>query len=134
MNPKPYKFHRIIGESEGTDVLYREYMAPVVEHLMRGFNGAVLAYGQTNSGKTTTIRGHGKAPGGLLSLTIRDLLNLMAADTEPGRWSLRMSYLEVYNEVILDLLTGRADLRLHDCKDGSLRVAELSEDVARNLQ
>jgi len=39
--------------------LYQECGAPIVDSIMRGYNGTIFAYGQTGSGKTFTMEGKG---------------------------------------------------------------------------
>ena len=113
------------GDDESAAALHRERVAPLVQRVLRGFNAVVMAYGQTSSGKTTMIRG--QRGGGLVSKCVRGLLDGIAADADPGRWALSLSYLEIYNESVNDLLNGACGLALFDQKDGGLRVADLTE-------
>ena len=69
----------------------------------------VFAYGQTSSGKTTTIRGDAGREG-LIPLCVRQVLDAVGAANRDAPsshgWSVKMSYLEIYNETIGDLLSG----------------------------
>lgn len=60
-------------------------------------NVAILAYGQTGSGKTFTMNGTAASPG-LVPLVLQDLLSAS---------SVRVSFIEIYNERIIDLLDNR---------------------------
>merc|ERR1711957_45499 len=80
-----------------------------VQSALDGYKVSIFAYGQTGSGKTFTMQG-GEDQGswGLIPRSLR----LIFAEAERMRsagwqWDLKASYLEVYNEVIRDLL--RAD-------------------------
>ena len=46
-----YAFDYIFGEQARTDEVYQKVVAPIVEKSLQGFNGTVLCYGQTSSGK-----------------------------------------------------------------------------------
>ncbi|KVH93143.1 Kinesin, motor domain-containing protein [Cynara cardunculus var. scolymus] len=64
--------------------------------------GTVFAYGVTSSGKTHTMHGDCNSPG-IIPLAIKDVFSII--QDMPGReFLLRVSYLEIYNEVINDLL------------------------------
>ncbi|KAL8160373.1 hypothetical protein V2J09_001910 [Rumex salicifolius] len=64
--------------------------------------GTVFAYGVTSSGKTHTMHGDHNCPG-IIPLAIKDVFS-MIQDTPGREFLLRVSYLEIYNEVINDLL------------------------------
>ena len=96
----PYRFDRIYGPDEGVAALHSEKVSRIVQQAMGGYHGAVLAYGQTASGKTTMVRGSvGVRDEGLITRCVDQLLTAFAAEEEPSRYSLHLSYLEVYNEV-----------------------------------
>ena len=123
-----YRFDRVYGEDEGTSVLHEERVSHITRHAMRGFNAAVMAYGQTSSGKTTMIRGSPDVEDeGLISRCVTQLFEEIDADDDPDRWSLQLSYIEIYNEVVGDLLTGATNLTLYDRKGGGLTVEGLEE-------
>uniref|UniRef100_A0A1S4CVL8 Kinesin-related protein 11-like n=1 Tax=Nicotiana tabacum TaxID=4097 RepID=A0A1S4CVL8_TOBAC len=85
------------------------------------FAGTVFAYGVTSSGKTHTMHGEQKSPG-IIPLAVKDVFGII--QETPGReFLLRVSYLEIYNEVINDLLdpTGQ-NLRVRE--DGQVCLNE----------
>jgi hypothetical protein len=122
----PYTFDRVFGENEGTSSLHKESVANLVDRATQGFNATVFAYGQTSSGKTTTIRG-ARSDDGLIALAVRRLFTRIDTDDEPSRWSVTLSYMEIYNEVLGDLLTGSTGLQIFETKGGRLRVEHLKE-------
>ncbi|VAH17306.1 unnamed protein product [Triticum turgidum subsp. durum] len=94
---------------------------------MEGINGTVFAYGVTSSGKTHTMHGDQNCPG-IIPLAIKDVFSLI--QETPGReFLLRVSYLEIYNEVINDLLdpTGQ-NLRVREDAQGTY-VEGIKEEV-----
>jgi centromeric protein E len=70
---------------------------------MDGYNAVVFAYGQTASGKTFTLTGSPSNPG-IIPLAISDLFSQIRS-TPDREFLLRASYLELYNEAIIDLLS-----------------------------
>lgn len=91
--------------------VYARSAAHVVARAMEGYNGTILAYGQTGSGKTHSMLGTGTDPG-IVPRAVFDVFAAVAAAERAGtttmsarkRFTLRVSYLEVHNEEINDLL------------------------------
>jgi kinesin family protein 5 len=147
-----FSFDYIYGPEAGQERIYRDLGAPILAHAMHGFNGTILAYGQTGSGKTYTMLGGEDATPDLLAESAgivprlsRELFALLdaerAASTESvgvaTRSVVSCSFLEVYNEVLYDLLEtgGRADsqnrqapqLDIRESAAGGCRVHGLVE-------
>lgn len=85
-------------------------------HSSLGYNCTVLAYGQTGTGKTYTMEGDpasnipiDKDPAaGIIPRALSNLFdNLIAGNAT--EWSVRVSFLELYNEEIFDLLSSADD-------------------------
>ena len=70
---------------------------------MKGFNATVFAYGATGAGKTYTMIGDEKNYG-LMLIAIEDLFRRIEQFSKDRDYTLHIQYLEVYNEVIKDLL------------------------------
>ncbi|CAA7391963.1 unnamed protein product [Spirodela intermedia] len=122
-----YAFDRVFGPSTATKVVYDVAAKPVVKAAMEGINGTVFAYGVTSSGKTHTMHGDQASPG-MIPLAIKDVFS-MIQDTPGREFLLRVSYLEIYNEVINDLLdpTGQ-NLRVREDAQGTY-VEGIKEEV-----
>lgn len=71
-----FEFDRVFGEDCKTSEVYQSRTEDIVAAAVRGFNGTVFAYGQTNSGKTYTIRGSATEPG-VIRLAVRDMFDLI---------------------------------------------------------
>ncbi|KAK3020708.1 hypothetical protein RJ639_046571 [Escallonia herrerae] len=91
--PSKFEFDRIFGEECKTIEVYKARTKQLVDAAVRGFNGiashfialsldilvvtgTVFAYGQTNSGKTHTMRGVAVEPG-VIPLAVHDLFNII---------------------------------------------------------
>ncbi|KAK4433711.1 Kinesin-like protein KIN-7E, chloroplastic [Sesamum alatum] len=122
-----YGFDRVFGPATTTRHVYDVAAQHVVGGAMEGINGTVFAYGVTSSGKTHTMHGEQKSPG-IIPLAVKDVFGII--QETPGReFLLRVSYLEIYNEVINDLLhpTGQ-NLRIREDSQG-IYVEGIKEEV-----
>ncbi|EEF49475.1 kinesin heavy chain, putative [Ricinus communis] len=122
-----YAFDRVFGPHSTSNEVYEVAAKPVVKAAMEGVNGTVFAYGVTSSGKTHTMHGDQNSPG-IIPLAIKDVFS-MIQDTPGREFLLRVSYLEIYNEVINDLLdpTGQ-NLRVREDAQGTY-VEGIKEEV-----
>ncbi|PNY04024.1 kinesin motor catalytic domain protein [Trifolium pratense] len=122
-----YAFDRVFGPHTNSDEVYEVAAKPVVKAAMEGVNGTVFAYGVTSSGKTHTMHGDQNSPG-IIPLAIKDVFSSIQ-DTPGREFLLRVSYLEIYNEVINDLLdpTGQ-NLRVREDAQGTY-VEGIKEEV-----
>ncbi|KAF2550558.1 hypothetical protein F2Q68_00038097, partial [Brassica cretica] len=118
---------KVFGPQANTMDVYDVAARPVVKAAMEGVNGTVFAYGVTSSGKTHTMHGDQESPG-IIPLAIKDVFSIIQ-DTPGREFLLRVSYLEIYNEVINDLLdpTGQ-NLRVREDSQGTY-VEGIKEEV-----
>ncbi|EYU37843.1 hypothetical protein ABFS82_02G018900 [Erythranthe guttata] len=122
-----YAFDRVFGPDTHTEEVYEVAARPVIKAAMEGINGTVFAYGVTSSGKTHTMHGDQYSPG-IIPLAIKDVFSIIQ-DTPGREFLLRVSYIEIYNEVINDLLdpTGQ-NLRVREDVQGTY-VEGIKEEV-----
>ncbi|OMO78503.1 hypothetical protein COLO4_24737 [Corchorus olitorius] len=118
---------RVFGPATTTRHVYDIAAQHVVSGAMQGINGTVFAYGVTSSGKTHTMHGEQKSPG-IIPLAVKDVFATIQ-ETPDREFLLRVSYLEIYNEVINDLLdpTGQ-NLRIREDAQGTY-VEGIKEEV-----
>lgn len=117
-----------------TSSLYENQISPLVTKAMQGFNSTIFAYGQTGSGKTHTMSGT-EDEVGIIPLAIAGVFEDI--ENNPARhYLLRVSYLEIYNEQIRDLLSVKKSLTdaekptLH-VDNGQVIVRPLVESIVR---
>ena len=67
----------------------------------QGYNGAIIAYGQTGTGKTYTMEGARTGPDrGIIPRAVEEVFACIEHDAAPGsKYLVRASYLQIYNEV-----------------------------------
>ncbi|XP_069781405.1 centromere-associated protein E isoform X2 [Narcine bancroftii] len=127
---KLFSFDRVFDENETTQTVYNEVAHSIVCSITQGYNGTIFAYGQTSSGKTYTMMGNANAPG-IIPLAICNLFKVIN-DMPNREFLLRVSYMEIYNESVSDLLSdskGRS-LEVREAMEGMIYVADLTEEVA----
>ncbi|SPQ96372.1 unnamed protein product (mitochondrion) [Plasmodiophora brassicae] len=126
-----FTFDHVFDESHSTEALYQAIAAPIVNASMQGINGTIFAYGQTSSGKTHTMTGSREAPG-VVPYALSDIFQFIA-DHVDREFLLRVSHLEIYNEVIRDLLNPEnTNLKIHESADGNVFVGKLTECNVRS--
>jgi len=101
----PFSFDKVFGPKSQQEELFAE-VSGLVQSALDGFKVCIFAYGQTGSGKTYTMQG-GEAPSswGLIPRSLRQIFQSAELMRAKGwQWTLRASFMEVYNEVLRDLL------------------------------
>ncbi|KAK4367067.1 hypothetical protein RND71_014947 [Anisodus tanguticus] len=102
-NSEFYKFDEIFAESASQKRIYETVAKPVVESVLNGYNGTVMAYGQTGTGKTYTLGKMGKDDVSERGIMVRALEDIIV-NTNSTSDSVEMSFLQLYMESIQDLL------------------------------
>ncbi|XP_021295517.1 kinesin-like protein KIN-UC isoform X1 [Herrania umbratica] len=98
-----YKFDEVFTETASQKRVYEVVAKPVVESVLSGYNGTVMAYGQTGTGKTFTLGRLGKDDASERGIMVRALEDIMANITIASD-TVEVSYLQLYMESIQDLL------------------------------
>ncbi|OZJ06789.1 hypothetical protein BZG36_00143 [Bifiguratus adelaidae] len=127
-----YTFDRVFNGAD-TGTIYDYVGKDIVESATRGVNGTIFAYGQTSSGKTFTMHGSHNTPG-IIQLAIRDVFKLIEETTD-REFLIQVSYLEIYNEVIRDLLNPENDnLRINEDPKRGVYVGKCTAEAVSNEQ
>ncbi|XP_028806944.1 kinesin-like protein KIN-7N [Neltuma alba] len=128
-----YAFDHIFDESSTNASVYDLLTKDIINAAVEGFNGTAFAYGQTSSGKTYTMNGSETDPG-LIPRAVEDIFRKiqMASDRE---FLIRVSYMEIYNEEINDLLVvENQKLQIHESLERGIFVAGLREEIVNNAE
>ncbi|GAB2295466.1 Kinesin-like protein KIN-7D, chloroplastic [Dionaea muscipula] len=122
-----YAYDRVFGPTTTTRHVYDIAAQHVVSGAMEGINGTIFAYGVTSSGKTHTMHGDQRSPG-IIPLAVKDAFSIIQ-ETPTREFLLRVSYLEIYNEVVNDLLNPAGqNLRIREDHQG-IFVEGIKEEV-----
>ncbi|XP_077444270.1 kinesin-like protein KIF18A [Stigmatopora argus] len=108
-----FVFDHVFAEDSTQDEIFENTTKGVLDGVMNGFNCTVFAYGSTGSGKTHTMLGTPNDPG-VMYRTLKDLFKRMDDAKEEKEFSVAVSYLEVYNEQIRDLLANAGPLAVRE--------------------
>ncbi|XP_037578060.1 kinesin-like protein KIF11 [Dermacentor silvarum] len=143
---KSFTFDKVFGPDAKQIDVYRAVMEPTIAEVTMGYNCTVFAYGQTGTGKTFTMEGErsnvnlGWADdplAGVIPRTLQQLFEeLQSQDLE---FTIKVSFLELYNEELFDLLSAHEDTtRLKIFEDssrkGSVIIQGLEEITVHNRE
>lgn len=141
---KNFQFDRVFApDAQQTDV-YKTVVRPLIDQVLLGFNCTVFAYGQTGTGKTYTMEGDRSDSElnweedphcGIIPRAVSQLFDTLK-DTD-NEFTVRVSFLELYNEDTYDLLSSISDttkLKIFDDaqKKGSVIVGGLEEIIVQS--
>ncbi|XP_009884328.1 PREDICTED: kinesin-like protein KIF19 [Charadrius vociferus] len=131
---KTFVFDMVFDHRATQEEVYVSTTKSLIEGVISGYNATIFAYGPTGAGKTYTMLGTDCEPG-IYIRTLDDLFKALEATAEEMEYTVSMSYLEIYNEVIRDLLnpsSGFLDLR--EDSRGSIQIAGITEVSTTNAQ
>ncbi|KAH0613476.1 uncharacterized protein H6S33_005362 [Morchella sextelata] len=131
-----FGFDRVFDETATQDEVYEATTRSLLDSVLDGFNSTVFAYGATGCGKTHTISGTPQHPG-IIFLTCAELFDRINALSGEKEIELTLSYLEIYNETIRDLLVpggSKLGLQLREDTNQNISVAGLSTHSPKNVQ
>ncbi|KAH6703000.1 P-loop containing nucleoside triphosphate hydrolase protein [Leptodontidium sp. MPI-SDFR-AT-0119] len=118
-----FGFDRVFDDNTTQGEVYEATTRGLLDSVMEGYNATVFAYGATGCGKTHTITGTAQQPG-IIFLTMQELFEKIAEKSDEKHTEVSLSYLEIYNETIRDLLV----------PGGAVSVAGLSSHHPKDVQ
>ena len=132
-----FQFDKILHNVAQEEVF--EYVKSVISASTKGFNGTVFAYGPTGSGKTFTMSGSSSNFNyrGIIPRSITRLFQELGGKIDYES-KVSISYLEIYNEIIFDLLSPlpaneqKGEINFQEDAKGNIVVKGLSKHVVSN--
>lgn len=107
-----------IFDKEATNAeVFETCTMPLIDQLMNGYNCSVFVYGATGAGKTYTMVGSPETPG-ITYLTMQKLFQRLGELESERKFEIGISYLEVYNEQVMNLLSKQGPLNLREDAGG----------------
>ncbi|KAF3562420.1 hypothetical protein DY000_02012952 [Brassica cretica] len=125
--------YHVFDERSTNACVYELLTKDIIHAAVEGFNGTAFAYGQTSSGKTFTMTGS-ETDSGIIRRSVRDVFDRiqMISDRE---FLIRVSYMEIYNEEINDLLAVENQrLQIHEHLERGVFVAGLKEEIVSDAE
>ena len=132
-----YAFDRVYTH-ETADDMFEEIGLPLIDEVISGFNACIFAYGATGSGKTFTMLGNAKFDG-ISKLCLKNIYRKIRNYTTEYDFEITVSYIEIYNEYIRDLLiqqksgTHQEHLDLRDDNEKGITIAGVTEKKVNNV-
>ncbi|KAL0565629.1 hypothetical protein V5O48_016394 [Marasmius crinis-equi] len=145
-----FTFDQVHDPSTTQHALFTSTAQPLISRFVEGFNCTILAYGQTSSGKTFSMTGidldaNPSDPNNGMGIIPRAVSTIFAQarqlkEDRGGSWnySLKGSFIEIYNEDLIDLLSmddgagGRREVQIREDKDGHIIWGGLREVNVKN--
>ncbi|XP_026574052.1 kinesin-like protein KIF18B [Pseudonaja textilis] len=118
-------FDRVFGEMATQAEVFENTTKEILNGVLSGHNCSVFAYGATGAGKTYTMLGSEKEPG-IMYLTMKELYKKIEVKKEEKFCEVFISYQEVYNEQIYDLLEPKGPLAIREDPEKGVLVQGLS--------
>lgn len=133
-----YVYDNVFGTYDDNAKVYDSAAKRLVRRVMEGYHGTVFAYGMTGTGKTFSMQGTMSSPG-VIPLAITDIFSYIR-ETPHREFLLRVSYLEIYNEKIHDLLAGpvsgngapQEEIRLREDSRRGVYASPLKEEIVQS--
>lgn len=132
-----YRYDNVFSPHDNNGRVYDSAAKRLVRRVMEGYHGTVFAYGMTGTGKTFSMQGTANSPG-VIPLAITDIFSYIREN--PGReFLLRVSYLEIYNEKIYDLLSQstpgqvqQEEIKLREDSKRGVYATPLKEEIVQS--
>lgn len=131
-----FAFDRVFDENATQTEVYEATTKNLLDNVLDGYNATVFAYGATGCGKTHTITGTSQQPG-IIFLTMQELFEKISERSEDKQTEITLSYLEIYNETIRDLLVpggSKQGLMLREDANQAVSVAGLTSHRPKDVQ
>ncbi|XP_024981925.1 kinesin-like protein KIN-5C [Cynara cardunculus var. scolymus] len=130
-----FTFDKVFGPTAHQKDLYEQAVIPIVNEVLEGFNCTIFAYGQTGTGKTYTMEGeckrsksgpNGELPSGagVIPRAVKQIFDTL--EHQNAEYSVKVTFLELYNEEITDLLAPEEISRV--VEDKQKKLLPLMED------
>ena len=131
-----FVFDKLFDEDATQEDVYEDTTSSLIDSVIEGYNSTVFAYGATGCGKTYTISGTPEQPG-VIFQAIQDLFNKIEQLKDEQEFKISISFLEIYNERIRDLLkpeTNYKKLIIREDDNHHTIVANLSHHYPETVQ
>lgn len=153
-NRQAFSFDRVFSPADGQPEIFT-VAEPLIDRFMEGYNVTILAYGQTSSGKSYTmgtlagdevdyeslVAGRAADPQmGIIPRAVARIFSAMRQNKQSGtQYSAKVSFIEIYNEDLIDLLGDIADgdarphVQIRESKNGQIIWSGLREVKVANV-
>jgi kinesin family protein 1 len=129
-----WSFDRDAPNYAGQDNLHEDLGKPLLDNAFQGYNNCIFAYGQTGSGKSYSMMGYG-AEYGIIPKICQDMFERIKDMDKNSSCTVEVSYLEIYNERVRDLLnpSNKGNLRVREHPSTGPYVEDLAKLVVQSF-
>lgn len=127
-----YAYDFAFDKNTTQEEIYTNTAKYLLNGVLEGFNATVFAYGATGAGKTYTMVGTGENPG-VMVRSLKDLFSLVEMKKEK-MIKINISYVEIYNESLRDLLTDHeSDVDIREDPNKGVTLVGVNEIIVTNV-
>ncbi|GJP69584.1 hypothetical protein CLOP_g582 [Closterium sp. NIES-67] len=113
-----FEFDSVLPPTATQADVYQVAAKPVVADVLNGYNGTVMAYGQTGAGKTYTLSSTKPSQLGIIPRAAAEVFVMARADPS-HTYRVSMSYIQIYMEMIQDLLRpSSSNMQIRESENG----------------
>ncbi|KAK2590765.1 hypothetical protein QQS21_011556 [Conoideocrella luteorostrata] len=127
-----WSFNKDDSTYAGQSNLFDDLGAPLLDNAFQGYNNCIFAYGQTGSGKSYSMMGYGKEVGIIPNICQEMFKRIDGIQEDKStKCTVEVSYLEIYNERVRDLLnpTTKGNLKVREHPSTGPYVEDLAKLV-----
>lgn len=132
-----WSFNKSDSNYAGQNNLFDDLGSPLLDNAFDGYNNCIFAYGQTGSGKSYSMMGYGKEVG-IIPMICQEMFERIQKIQADGstKCTVEVSYLEIYNERVRDLLnpSTKGNLRVREHPSTGPYVEDLAKLVVGGFQ
>ena len=121
----------------GQDSLFNDLGTPLLDNAFQGYNNCIFAYGQTGSGKSYSMMGYGEEAGVIPKICKNMFERITDFQKDKNlTYTVEVSYLEIYNERVRDLLnpTTKGNLKVREHPSTGPYVEDLAKLAVRSFE
>ncbi|KAM0552572.1 hypothetical protein ACHAPJ_007901 [Fusarium lateritium] len=132
-----WSFNKDDPNYAGQSNLFDDLGQPLLDNAFEGYNNCIFAYGQTGSGKSYSMMGYGKEIG-IIPMICQDMFTRIdqLQQDKTTKCTVEVSYLEIYNERVRDLLnpSTKGNLKVREHPSTGPYVEDLAKLAVNGFQ
>ncbi|KAF4454312.1 kinesin family member 1/13/14 [Fusarium austroafricanum] len=132
-----WSFNKDDPNYAGQSNLFDDLGQPLLDNAFQGYNNCIFAYGQTGSGKSYSMMGYGKEIG-IIPMICQDMFKRIEElqKDKTTKCTVEVSYLEIYNERVRDLLnpSTKGNLKVREHPSTGPYVEDLAKLAVNGFQ
>ncbi|KAJ3744704.1 kinesin 2 [Lentinula detonsa] len=137
---RTYPFDLVYGPEADQATIYHDVVGPMLQQVLEGYNCTLFAYGQTGTGKTYTMQGdltmtplgNPSPHAGMIPRALFRLFHQL--EQSKVDFSVRVSYIELYNEELRDLLASELAAPIGSTQPMGMASKDVAKNAATNIK